>query len=79
MRGEKMIHIGKPFVKTAADRAYLCAPVEIPDDAAARYLEVTDALANTAWLTKDDYPPAAWIRFIPSRATEEMTLPEERG
>ena len=55
-----MIYIGKPFVKTAADRAYLCAPVEIPDDAAARYLEVTDALANTAWLTKDDYPPAAW-------------------
>lgn len=55
-----MIRIGKPFTKTEDGRAYLCAPVDISDDTAARYLEVTAALKNTAWLTADDYPPAAW-------------------
>ena len=46
-----MIRIGKPFTRAESGRAYLCAPVDISDDTAARYLEVTATLKNTAWLS----------------------------
>ena len=60
-----MIHIGKPYTKTEGDRAYFCAPVEISPDTSERYMEVTGALKNCAWLTGEDYPPAAWKNGVP--------------
>ena len=42
------------------DRAYLRASVKVSDDTAKKYVEETDKLINTSWLTAVDYPPAAW-------------------
>ncbi len=55
-----MIKIGKPFITTEDDRAFLKAPVSIPSDAVENYLKVTKKLTNTSWLVDVDYPPAVW-------------------
>ena len=56
----KMITIGKPYITTENDTAYLRAPVHISKDTVRVYLEKTAPLKNTAWLTAFDYPPAVW-------------------
>lgn len=56
----KMITIGRPYITTENDTAYLRAPVQISEDTARIYLEKTAPLKNTAWLTAFDYPPAFW-------------------
>ena len=55
-----MITIGKPYVTTENDSAYLRAPVRVSEDTAQAYLEKIAPLKNSAWLTAYDYPPAAW-------------------
>ncbi len=55
-----MITIGKPYITTEQDTAYLCAPVQISEDTVQVYLEQTAALKNTGWLTAYDYPPSSW-------------------
>ena len=55
-----MITIGKPYVSVDGNRAYLRASVKVSDDTAKKYVEETDKLINTSWLTAVDYPPAAW-------------------
>ena len=55
-----MITIGKPYITTVNDTAYLRAPVTVSEDTARTYLEKTAPLKNTAWLTSYDYPPAVW-------------------
>ena len=55
-----MITIGKPFITTEGETAFLRAPVKVSGDAAEVYLQRTGELKNTAWLTAVDYPPAVW-------------------
>ena len=55
-----MITIGKPFIKKDGDTAYLCAPLHVSEDTCKVYLEKTEKLSNTGWLTAVDYPPAVW-------------------
>ena len=55
-----MISIGKPYITTSGDTAYLRAPVHISEDTYKVYLEKTSHLKNTGWLTAVDYPPAVW-------------------
>ena len=55
-----MITIGKPFITTEGETAFLRAPVKVSEDTAEVYLQKTGELKNSAWLTAVDYPPAVW-------------------
>ena len=56
-----MIHIGKPYIIKAGERAYLKAKISIPDEAAQAYMEAIAPMRKfCVWLTDEDYPPAAW-------------------
>lgn len=55
-----MIAIGRPYITTEGDTAYLRAPLHISADTAARYQEKTRRLVKTGWLTAAEYPPKVW-------------------
>lgn len=55
-----MITIGKPYITTENDTAYLRARVQVSEDTAQVYMEKTGELRNSAWLTAYDYPPSVW-------------------
>ncbi len=56
-----MITIGKPYVTTEGDRAYLRAEVSIPKEAAYAYMDaVAPKREFLVWMIDEDYPPKAW-------------------
>ena len=55
-----MIRIGKPYIRETDELAYLCADINISEETALKFQEITRGLKNTSWLTQYDYPPASW-------------------
>ena len=56
-----MIHIGTPYIREEGDRAYLKAPVTIPEDTAEAYIKNIQPYRQfCVWLVDEDYPPKAW-------------------
>lgn len=55
-----MIKIGKPYIRETDELAYLCADIDISEETAVKYREVTGGIEYSVWLTQSDYPPASW-------------------
>ena len=55
-----MIKIGKPYIKRFEESTRLYAPIDISEDTALKYAELTKPIKNCSFLTAVDYPPAAW-------------------
>lgn len=55
-----MISIGKPFVYTDGEFAFLKAKVTVSEETSALYLKASKVIKKVHWRTSEDYPPISW-------------------
>lgn len=55
-----MISIGKPFVYTDGEFAFLKAKVTVSEETSALYLKASKVIKKVHWRTSEDYPPIVW-------------------